>query len=279
MSDLFISYAHEDRPIAAAIAERLVALGVDVWWDHDLLGGEDYRARISEILSRTQAAIVIWSRRSTESHWVLNEAAAASERQCLIPVAIDNQKPPIDFRSIHTIDLAKWLPGDALPVELVRAIESRLKRQIQYEPTASRSNTVARLAYRTTAAWYLDFEALLFYLMGHGLGCFLLELPIPILERKLAVQGTAMLWAPYAVAMANGLMVAALYMRPVLQYRRLPIASLIFLAAALLSLFAYLVAKAVTAALTGDEVLIIVGLDTFAFILVSAIADRAIRQR
>lgn len=121
MSDLFISYAHEDRPIAAAIAERLVALGVDVWWDHELLGGEDYRARISEILSRTQAAIVIWSRRSIESHWVLNEAAAASERQCLIPVAIDNQKPPIDFRSIHTIDLGTWLPGDALPVEQSKA--------------------------------------------------------------------------------------------------------------------------------------------------------------
>ena len=55
---------------------ELGKLGVDVWWDHEVLGGDDYRDRISEVLTRAAAAIVVWSRRSVQSHWVISEAAA-----------------------------------------------------------------------------------------------------------------------------------------------------------------------------------------------------------
>jgi hypothetical protein len=54
MADVFISYCRPDRPVAEAIARELQQLGVDVWWDHDLLGGDDCRRRISDLLSRTQ---------------------------------------------------------------------------------------------------------------------------------------------------------------------------------------------------------------------------------
>jgi hypothetical protein len=94
MTDVFLSYSRADRPVAEAIARELQRLGVDVWWDHDLLGGGDYRRRISDILTRVAAAIVIWSRRSVESQWVISEAAAARERRVLVPVTIDGQEPP-----------------------------------------------------------------------------------------------------------------------------------------------------------------------------------------
>jgi hypothetical protein len=278
VADLFVSYTHEDRPVAAAIAQQFLTLGVDVWWDHELLGGDDYRGRISELLARVPAAIVIWSRRSVQSHWVLNEAAAASERRCLIPIAIDDEKPPIDFRSLHTIDLKSWLPGDALPTELVRAVAGRLGRTLDYEPNAARPNIVGRIGQQATAAWYLDFESLLFFLIGHGLACMLMNLPISRLAEKLATAGSQIPWAPYVVALSNGLIIAALYMRPVLESRRLPVAAPIFLAASALSVLAYEVDKAITGVLSSDEVLILVGMTTFAFILVSAIADRAVRR-
>jgi hypothetical protein len=279
MADLFISYTHEDRPVAEAIAQKFIRLGVEVWWDHELLGGEDYRDRISEILARVPAAIVIWSRRSVQSHWVLNEATVASERRCLIPIAIDDEKPPIDFRSFHTIDVKSWLPGDALPTDLVRAVAGRLGRTIDYEPTAERAGVVGRLGQQATAAWYLDFESLLFYLMGHGLACMLMNLPISRLAEKLALAGHQLALAPYAVAVSNGLIVAALYLRPVLETRRLPVAAPIFVAATALSLLSSVVDDALTAALSSDEILILVGMTTFAFILVSAVADRATRRR
>jgi hypothetical protein len=53
MADVFLSYNQTDRPIAQAIAAELQRLGVDVWWDHDLLGGDDFRARIAEVLTRS----------------------------------------------------------------------------------------------------------------------------------------------------------------------------------------------------------------------------------
>ena len=52
MTEVFLSYSRADRPVAEAIARELQQLGVDVWWDHDLLGGDDYRRRISDILTR-----------------------------------------------------------------------------------------------------------------------------------------------------------------------------------------------------------------------------------
>ena len=272
--DLFLSYAREDRPIVAALAEQLIGLGIDVWWDHDLIGGDDYRSRIEEMLSRIPAAIVIWSRRSVQSHWVLNEASVASQRRCLIPVSLDDEQAPIDFRSLHTIDLRRWMPGDALPTELVRAVSERLGRVIDHDAGATRSaGTVARLAHRATAAWYLDFETLLFYLIGQGLGCFLMELPLA----KLAQRLDGMQSAPYALSLAIGLMMATLYMRPVLQNRRLPVAAALLGLAAALSLSAYLDARVVST-LPLDEILVYSGLSTFSFILVTALADRSTRR-
>jgi hypothetical protein len=234
---------------------------------------------IAEMLARVPAAIVIWSRRSIQSAWVLNEAAVASERRCLIPIAIDGERPPIDFRSLHTIDLKGWLPGDALPGELVRAVAGRLGRAIEAEPGAARQSIVGRFGQQATAAWYLDLESVLFFLIGQGLACMLMNLPLSRIAERLTVAGSEVAWAPYAVALANGLMVAALYLRPILESRRLPVAAPLFVAATALSVLAYEVGKAMLAALSSDEVLILVGMEAFAFVLVSAVADRAVRRR
>jgi hypothetical protein len=36
MSDIFISYAREDRPRAQQLAEALAGQGWDVWWDYSI---------------------------------------------------------------------------------------------------------------------------------------------------------------------------------------------------------------------------------------------------
>src|SRR5262249_31872437 len=164
MTEVFLSYSRADRPVAEAIAHELQALGVEVWWDHELLGGDDYRHRISEILNRVRVAIVIWSRRSVESQWGISEAAAAREKKVLVPVTIDGHELPIDFRALHTTDLTAWAPGDQLPGMLVRTLADRLGRPLSYGEAGPRSGAMARMARQATQAWYLDFESLLFYL-------------------------------------------------------------------------------------------------------------------
>jgi TIR domain len=279
MTDVFLSYSRADRPVAEAMARELQRLGVDVWWDHDLLGGDDYRRRISDILTRVEAAIVIWSRRSVESQWVISEAAAARERRVLVPVTIDGQELPIDFRGLHTTDLVSWMPGDRLPDILLKALADRLGRELSYAGAGPRSGAVARFAKQATQAWYLDFESLLFYFMGQGFACFLVNLPLVFLFRSDGPSAVVLpAWSPYLFALMNGVIVAALYMRPALETRRLGIAIPLFVLAAILSVAAYIGGLAVSIA--GErQILILVGLATLALLFVTSLAQRATVRR
>ena len=104
----------------------------------ELLGGDDYRQRISKLLERTQAAIVIWSRRSVDSQWVMSEAAAARERKVLVPVTIDGAEPPIDFRGLHTTDLISWVRATGfLPRCSGRSLSGLTGRSTIVTPTSS----------------------------------------------------------------------------------------------------------------------------------------------
>jgi hypothetical protein len=226
---------------------------------------------------------VIWSRRSVESQWVMSEAAAARERKVLVPVTIDGAAPPIDFRGLHTTDLVSWVPGDRLPSPLLKSLSERLGREISYDDAdIPRAGTVARLAKRTTQAWYADFESLLFFFIGQGFACFLLNLPLiyffhgnPGDAQQSAVSLPA--WVPYLWALLNGVIVAALYMRPALEQRRLSVAVPLFATAALLSLVSYLGGLVIF--LGGSQHIIpLVGLATLAMLLCSALAQRGVKR-
>ena len=279
MTEVFLSYSRSDRESAEAIAHELQRLGIEVWWDHDLAGGDDYRRRISAILDRTKIAIVIWSRRSLESEWVISEAAAAPEKRILVPVTIDGAQPPIDFRAIHTVDLTTWMPGDSLPNTLLAGLGERLGRELAYGDAIRRQGSVARFAKQATQAWYLDFESLLFYFIGQGFACFLVNLPLVFLFKSDAAS-TFLLpsWSPYGFALMNGLIVAALYMRPALATRRLGVAIPLFALASALSVAAYVGGLVVSIA--GDrQVLILVGLATLALLFVTSLAQRSSPSR
>jgi hypothetical protein len=270
--DVLLSYAHEDRPVATAIAGELGRLGVDVWWDHDLIGGDDFRQRIEEMLVRTPATIVIWSRRSVQSKWVINEALIADNHRRMIPVSIDSEPPPIDFRSAHTIDLKDWLPGDRLPDALVRTVAGRLGRALEYEAPSSPAKGVARLSRRVSATWYNDFQSAVLYLIGHGLACFLVEATIPALKSELA-------WAEhgvfsYVLALIESTIVAALYLRPLLEVRRIAEATRLFVTAMAIGVLAYSVVDAITG-LSKNELMIIFGSTAFIFTLITALAESA----
>ena len=210
---------------------------------------------------------------------MISEAAAAREKKLLVPVTIDGQEPPIDFRAIHTTDLVTWTPGDQLPDPLLKAVAERLGRELAYNEIAPRSGAVTRFAKHAAQAWYLDFESLLFYFIGQGFACFLVNLPLVFLFRLDASVSTVLpAWSPYPFSLLNGVIVAALYMRPALETRRLQVAIPLFILASALSVVAYLGGVAV--ALAGErDVIILVGLATLALLFVTSIAQRASIRR
>src|SRR5262245_11843269 len=109
MADIFIAYAHEDRALAKSLAMDLQARGYLVWWDAELVGSDDFYDVILEALNRARAAIVIWSKTSTKSRFVRDEARYALHHQKLVAVKVsglDTLDIPFGFQGQHTDDIA-----------------------------------------------------------------------------------------------------------------------------------------------------------------------------
>ena len=111
MSDIFISYASEDRDRAQDLADALISRGWSVWWDRKIPLGESYDEVIEKALGESKCAIVLWSAMSVASEWVRNEASEAKRRGILVPVFLETVDAPLAFRLLNGADLHDWQAG------------------------------------------------------------------------------------------------------------------------------------------------------------------------
>jgi hypothetical protein len=107
-SDIFISYAQEDRPAAQRLAQPLEALGWAVWWDRVIAAGRTFDEVIEEAIESAKCVVVLWSKSSVRSRWVRAEAEEGASRGVLVPVMIEQAKIPLAFRRIQAADLIGW---------------------------------------------------------------------------------------------------------------------------------------------------------------------------
>ena len=104
--EIFLSYDKSDRKKVRILAEALAKQGHSIWWDRDIHGGKRYAKVIKNKLNNAQCVIVLWSKHSVESDWVLDEAGLAKDK--LIPILIDKVDIPLGFGQIHTLDFIDW---------------------------------------------------------------------------------------------------------------------------------------------------------------------------
>jgi hypothetical protein len=123
MADIFISYASHDHECAKLLAGALSARGWSVWWDRKIPLGKSFDQVIEEALDAARCVVVLWSRASVASNWVKTEADEAWRRKILVPVLIEEIKPPLEFRRVQAANLADWR-GEANHPELGKLFDS-----------------------------------------------------------------------------------------------------------------------------------------------------------
>src|SRR3954447_14578579 len=107
-SRIFLSYAREDRESAEKFARIFAAQGWDVWWDRQLLPGQEFDSEIAVHLAQAACVVVLWSAVSVQKRWVRDEAEDGASRGILVPVLIDDVKIPLGFRRFQTVILPDW---------------------------------------------------------------------------------------------------------------------------------------------------------------------------
>ena len=109
MSDIFLSYANEDRERARLLYSALADHGWSVFWDRAIPAGKTWRLFLEEQLESSRAMVVLWSVTSVMSPWVVEEAEnARSLAKPLVPVLLDPIEPPIGLRATQAANLIGW---------------------------------------------------------------------------------------------------------------------------------------------------------------------------
>ena len=127
---VFLSYSHADQDRARQLAAALEHAGVDVWWDTLIEGGAQFAKSVEAALESCDAVIVVWSRSSVTSDWVLDEASQGREQRKLVPVSFDGTLPPISFRQYLSVDLLGWNGEPDAPQigAILRGVDAALGR-------------------------------------------------------------------------------------------------------------------------------------------------------
>jgi hypothetical protein len=164
--DVFISYSSRDRLPADTIARYLRIFELNVFMDHHTAAGDLWTRKLSDHLYSSRLVLVLWSRNSLHSEWVLKEADIALERGVLMQTLIAPVAVPKRFAHIQSTRLEGWSPelgGPELQC-LASDLCSKLGREIP-EPAPSLACNIleqyhridvvqAAFDYCTTAAWH-----------------------------------------------------------------------------------------------------------------------------
>jgi hypothetical protein len=117
--DVFISYTRRDAQVVSRFDAVLRSLGLRVWMDAEIRGGDEWRASITDALGRSRLVLLVHSPRAEQSAEVQKEVAvAAGMKLPIVPVRIEDALP----RGALLYEMARLSWVDCFP-----ASESRIQ--------------------------------------------------------------------------------------------------------------------------------------------------------
>lgn len=108
VSDTFVSYARPDQKWVKSLANILERHNVSIWFDEDIVPGEQFDSKIEAAIANARKVIVVWSGVSIGSQWVKAEAREGLDRGILVPVLKERVRIPLEFRRVQAADLSEW---------------------------------------------------------------------------------------------------------------------------------------------------------------------------
>ncbi len=128
MTDVFVSYASEDRASAQRLALGLADAGLSVWWDRDIQVGSEWDKTIEEALGTAKCVVILWTAHAKQSRWVRAEARAALKQEKIVPIMLESNAIPLAFTGIQALRFLGW-NGQTVSKEfdiLLKVIKSKL---------------------------------------------------------------------------------------------------------------------------------------------------------
>lgn len=153
LSDIFISYSSQDRPVAERVRAALVDAGYGVFWDQAIPPGKDWDSWLRDELMGARLVVVLWTKASVASPNVRHEAIIAREAGKLLPVMVDDLGPsdfPMGLFLVQALRIGRTARefGNARP-KFLYEVGARLE---QGEP-AAQSTSPATVKPRRRAPW------------------------------------------------------------------------------------------------------------------------------
>lgn len=108
MADIFISYSKQNRDLAERVERGLRRAGYTVWWDNSLTPQESWQTTLERELTTAQVVLVLWTKESVKSEWVLIETEKARSLGKLQQALCDEVEVPMFASRIQYADLRSW---------------------------------------------------------------------------------------------------------------------------------------------------------------------------
>ena len=163
MTDVFISYAREQRHLVEPLAAALEAQGYEVWWDSRLTAGQLFDDEILKQIEAAKALVVIWSPESSVSRYVLMEVGIAHAwSKKLIPLRLSDFREsqiPEPFKKHQAVEL---VDAEAIAKSLKN---SKVNPPDTLEQALRKLDRNAPDARRELESWIAKYPG--FYLKGH----------------------------------------------------------------------------------------------------------------
>lgn len=185
---LFISYAHVDIGKARRLVDVLEAGGYSVWFDHQLLPGQDWKAELHNAIKSCNAFVYALTEASLGSDWCTWEFANAVKlRRPIVPILLQDgiqipgtleqfqyadfskgTTPLVIARLMKGLQNAKWIPIDHIPIapSNLKGLPSRAWiEQVDHwtdqfvRPQHSQQNEVERVVAKFAANLWRGSEA------------------------------------------------------------------------------------------------------------------------